>query len=134
MIFGKKPKPADAGPTRQAFETPRCRAEVAGTAAIARIRVGFITETETTPLLADLEKAAAESPGLKLAIDLADVEALASAGIGMLVRLHQGLKAKGGRVTLFNTNDQLLEMLKIARMDKLLDFKPSEQNAIAALG
>lgn len=55
-----------------------------------------------------------------LLLDLRNVSSLNGRELGALVRLHKGLAASGGRLTLFNVNSWAYEALALTRLDTLL--------------
>jgi anti-anti-sigma factor len=55
-----------------------------------------------------------------LLLDFTNVEHLSSVELGTLVTLHKRMKASGGRLTLFNLNAQVYEIVTMARLQTLL--------------
>lgn len=61
--------------------------------------------------------------GCDLSLDFAQVEYLVSLDLGALVGLHRKMNDLGGRLTLFNVNDHLREVLTITHLDRLFEIR-----------
>lgn len=59
-----------------------------------------------------------ESGVTALTLNCQNVEIVDSTGIGFLIRLHTTAKEKGGTVTLQGLNSDILNMLKLMRLDQ----------------
>lgn len=68
-----------------------------------------------------------------IAVNLAGVSDLDSSGIGALVRAFTTLKRGGGRCTFFSANKRLLMLLKMVRLDGILDLAEDEAAALARI-
>jgi anti-sigma B factor antagonist len=66
-----------------------------------------------------------------LAINLARVPRVDSAGIGVLVRTHASLAKAGGKCHIFAPPKMVLETLKMVRLDTVLDLFEDEVSALA---
>ena len=67
-----------------------------------------------------------------LLLNFASVEFLSSAALGKLITLDKKVKAHGGRLKLSNIRPEIREVFTITRLDKLLDIKDNEADALAA--
>lgn len=65
-------------------------------------------------------------------LNFANVEFLSSAALGKLITLDKKVKAHGGRLKLSNIRPEIREVFTITRLDKLLDIKENETDALAA--
>ena len=82
----------------------------------------------------DLRRAVEElvvNDSKKLAINLAGVSYMDSSGIGELVRTFTTLRKAGGRSVLFAPNKQVMMLLKMVRLDTVLDIAEDEAAALA---
>ena len=70
----------------------------------------------------------------KLLLSFRNVEYLSSKALGQLVLLHKQMQAAGGRLILCNLNPNLIEIFKIASLDKALKLKEDAQAALEAFG
>lgn len=103
--------------------------EPTGVATIGHVVPNKVTEREAAVLQ---EALSSEGPnaGWRFAIDLSEVSLLASAGLGALLTLNKSCKAGGGKLVLFGLNEDILGMMKIARLDKILTIKPDRDAAL----
>jgi anti-anti-sigma factor len=102
-----------------------------GLAVDVRILTPQIGEREGQIIVNEI--AAAAAPGWLVAVDLSQVAFVASAGLGALVGIHNSAKAAEGRLTVYGVAPELLQMLKLTRLDKLLTIKPDREAALKAL-
>jgi anti-sigma B factor antagonist len=72
-----------------------------------------------------------ESGTRNLAINLADVPELDSAGIGALVRAYTSVKNAGGTCRFFGASKRIKGILRMVRLDSVLEVV---ENEAAALG
>jgi anti-sigma B factor antagonist len=68
-----------------------------------------------------------------VAVNLSGVTALDSSGIGALVRSFTTLKRAGGKCTFFAPSKQVLMLLKMVRLDTILDLAEDEATALARI-
>jgi anti-sigma B factor antagonist len=68
-----------------------------------------------------------------IAVNMAGVTDLDSSGIGALVRTFTTLKRAGGRCTFFAPNKRVSMLLKMVRLDTVLDMAEDEGTALARL-
>lgn len=71
--------------------------------------------------------------GPKLAIDLKSVQVIASVGLGLLVSLNRQVKARKGKMALFNVSDNIRGVLKMTKLDTGLTICPGQAGAVKAL-
>ena len=84
---------------------------------VARITWPSISEYEATVIGNEIAAAAAD--GWRLVVDMTSVTFLASSGIGMIVKLHNGAKEGGGKLAVCGLNEQLADLMRMTRMDRL---------------
>jgi anti-anti-sigma factor len=56
-------------------------------------------------------------------IDLAGLEYISSAGLGVLLRTHKRLLASGGRLRLVNVNHHIYDVFRYSGFDQLFDVE-----------
>ncbi len=93
-----------------------------GKGIVAEILTPKLTEREADIVTREVCEAA-QASGWRVAVDMSEVGFLASAGIGALVNIHQQAKKGGGKLVVFGLNDQITQVLKISRLDKLFPIK-----------
>ena len=69
----------------------------------------------------------------RVAVNLAGVTELDSSGIGALVRAFTTLKRAGGKCTYFSPNKRVVMLLKMVRLDTVLDISPDEATALTRI-
>jgi len=137
-LFGKNNSKNDedvapASPGEGLLDSVHASVEGFDAYALATVKCERIAEREGPILLAELGEAA-KARACKLAIDLTEVMMISSAGIGSLVQLHRACAEHKGKMILFGISDEMLDMLKIARLDRLFTIVGSRSDAVGALG
>jgi anti-sigma B factor antagonist len=74
-----------------------------------------------------------DSGSTHLAINLAGITELDSSGIGALVRTFTTLKKVGGKCTFFAAPKRVMMLLKMVRLDTILDLVEDEASALARI-
>lgn len=69
---------------------------------------------------------------LRILMDLKDVPYVDSTELGRLIRCHLSVRRAGGRVRLCNLSDKVLALMKMTRLDTVLDLYPTEAEALAS--
>ena len=69
----------------------------------------------------------------KFVVDLAAVEFLASIGIRTLILSAKAVKARGGKMALFNPNANITKVLDMASVDTIIPVMPDRAAACAAV-
>lgn len=82
----------------------------------------------------DLFRLVEELGKLKLLVNFANVEFYSSAGLGPLMRLHQELVSRKGKLVLCTIAKPILEMFELTKLDKMLAIKPSEKKGLDDFG
>ena len=68
----------------------------------------------------------------KLLISFEQVDHLSSAALGALITINNKVKAKDGQLRLANINDQILEVFKITRLDRLFQIHPGTEESMSS--
>jgi anti-sigma B factor antagonist len=69
----------------------------------------------------------------KLAINLAGVSEMDSSGIGAVMRAHTSAKRSGGKIRYFAPTKHVVQVLKMVRLNSVLDLSEDEASALAGL-
>ena len=83
---------------------------------------------------ASLTKMADELAGGRLVLDFSKVQFLSSQAVGVILTLNKKLTAKaapGETLVLCGVGPQLMQLLKITRLDRLLTIKDTQKEAVA---
>ncbi len=73
-----------------------------------------------------------EDPSPRLLISFANVDHLSSAALGALITINGRIKSKDGQLRLADINDQIIEVFRITRLDRLFQIHPSAREALAS--
>ncbi len=69
---------------------------------------------------------------LQILINLRDVPHVDSTELGRIIRSHISVRQAGGRVRLCNLTDRVMTLMKMTRLDTVLDIYGTEEDALAA--
>ena len=69
----------------------------------------------------------------KFLVDFARVDYLSSAGLRLLLAISKKLRARGGLCALCNMADEVLDIIKMAGFEKILQIYSTEKDGLAAL-
>jgi anti-anti-sigma factor len=97
--------------------------------ALAFVAMATIRERQAEVLRAGLCEVAERAQG-KLAVSLAEVSVLTSAGINALVAVHALCERHHGHLALFAMSKDLRRMLKVTRLDRTLVLADNAQEAV----
>ena len=70
---------------------------------------------------------------IQIVVNLKQVPYIDSSDIGRLIRSHLSVRQAGGRVRLCNLSDRVLAVLKMMKLDTILDLYPTEELALASI-
>lgn len=68
-----------------------------------------------------------------VAVNLSGVTELDSSGIGALVRSFSTIKRAGGKCTYYSPTKRVMMLLKMVRLDSVLDLSEDEATALAKI-
>ena len=72
------------------------------------------------------------NPSIQLLLNLANVEHLSSAALGMLINLQKEVGRQNGRLKLADIRPQIYEVFKITRLSKMFDIHRSVPDALGS--
>ncbi|MCC7388517.1 MAG: STAS domain-containing protein [Phycisphaerales bacterium] len=107
--------------------------ERTGTAVVGLVVPTKVTEREAG-VICDEVGAAGQNAGWRVALDLSEVMLLASAGLGALLTINKQCKAGGGALAVFGLSEEILGMIRLTKLDKVLQIRPDRDAALEALG
>lgn len=70
----------------------------------------------------------------KLILDMSKVQHLSSSALGVLIPLEELYRKAKGRLILVGVTEGIMKLFRITRLDKILQFAPSEKDALKKLG
>lgn len=103
-----------------------------GAVALARITCSSVGLREAEIVETALKEIAGAAKG-RLIVDMTEVKVLGSMGLGVLVNLTRLCRASGGRLALFGIENNLLDLIKLTRLDTFLYIARDEPAALKAL-
>lgn len=89
-------------------------------------------DSNTAPDLERDLKAAVEAAPARVAIDLAAVDYISSAGLRALVSVLRGARAHGGDVRLAALSPRVADVLKLAGLESIFAVYASREQAVAS--
>jgi anti-sigma B factor antagonist len=92
------------------------------------------TGAETSVILRDKVRELAEAGQKKILLNLAAVRFVDSSGAGQLVGALTSARTRGAELKLLNPTSQVKTLLKIIRLDSMLDILDDEEKALLAFG
>lgn len=140
MVFSKIGKVFGKGggegendnPAQHRFDSHHIEASQVGTSLVVLVRCEHVSEREAT-IIYDETDALLDDHTVHVVVDMTHVEVLTSAGIGTLVRLHKRAEDRGGKLAVCSLNDELAELFKLTRMDRLFILKADRAAALGAV-
>jgi anti-anti-sigma factor len=114
------------------MESTYLKLEHIGPALIGRLKCEKLAERESNVMNAEVSNHAGEA-SWKIALDLEEVMLVASVGLGALVTLNKSCKANNGKLVVFNMAEEILESLKLSRLDRIITIVGDEAAALKAL-
>lgn len=90
----------------------------------------LLDETSIRELGGQLEKAVKQKEGINLVIDLSNVDYVASAVLGNLVKIFKIVKKNKGKMKLAGVKTSIVQVLKVTRLDKMFEIYPNREKAV----
>lgn len=98
---------------------------------LARVEKDRLLDAQAiTALSGDLMQLLERHPKISLVLDCEAIQALSSAMLGKLVAIQKQVKAYKGRMVLAGVNAKIKPLFQVTKLDKVLDFAASAQEAI----
>lgn len=89
-------------------------------------------DATTTPTV-EKKLARLDEVAKKLAIDFTGVDYLSSAGMRLLLSMTKKLHAKGGKMVCYGMRDDVVEIIRMAGFERILDLFGSKEDALKSL-
>lgn len=70
---------------------------------------------------------------LEILIDMKLMPRIDSSELGRLIRSHLSVRQAGGKVRLCNISDKVMMLLKMSKLDTVLDLHRTEEEALASI-
>ncbi len=82
----------------------------------------------------ELRRLAESEAGIRLLLNFQNVDHLASAALGMLITLHKKVQEQSGQLKLANINNQIYQVFRITRLNRVFDIHQTADEALQAFG
>ena len=92
--------------------------------------VGRIALTDGSAQLRDAIQALMEQGKKHIVLNLTGVDFVDSSGLGELVRTHASVRSHGGQLKLVNPSKHVHDLLKMTKLDRVLDIEQDEASAL----
>jgi len=90
---------------------------------------GTVHEREAEAVMHDVMEVCDGVACDRMIVGLGRVSLLTSPGIGTLIRLHKWAASQGGRLAVYGLNDELQEVMRLTRMDRLFPIEDDQVSA-----
>jgi len=67
----------------------------------------------------------------EIAVDFNEIDYLSSAGMRLLLSMTKRLKTAGGHLALFSLHEDVIEIIRMAGFEHILNIFPDEQHALS---
>jgi len=94
---------------------------------------GKIIGNAVNALKREMDKQIEQSGG-RLVLDLTKVPLLDSSALGTIIATLQSLKKMDGKLVLLSPQDAVMNVLKVTRLNTILEIYPDEESATSAFG
>ncbi|MEQ8786194.1 MAG: STAS domain-containing protein [Pirellulaceae bacterium] len=92
----------------------------------------ILDEAKIQQIGKELMEKVTEASNKKLLLNFDSVTFMSSAMIGKLILLNKKCKADGINIKMCNISDNVMEVFKLMRLNKILDLQADEEKAIAS--
>lgn len=129
---GKGEQPRDIPDAQRVFASTHITADTVGPVLCVFV-VGETMSEREAGILFDETDAQINDRCTSIVVDLSSVTMMSSAGIGALVRIHKRIDERKGQLAVCGLSEELIELFKLTRMDRLFRVAPDRDAAIAVL-
>jgi anti-sigma B factor antagonist len=96
--------------------------------------VGRIALMDGSAQLRDAIGVLMEQGKKRIVLNLAGVDFVDSSGLGELVRTHASVRSHGGQLKLLNPSKHVHDLLRMTKLDRVLEIEPDEASALNSFG
>jgi anti-sigma B factor antagonist len=96
--------------------------------------VGRIALIDGSAQLRDAIGVLMEQGKKRIVLNLGGVDFVDSSGLGELVRTHASVRSHGGQLKLLNPSKHVHDLLRMTKLDRVLEIEPDEASALNSFG
>jgi anti-sigma B factor antagonist len=104
--------------------------EDSGVVVATFLDAALLDEGSIRELGGQLEDAVKEKEGVNLVVDLSNVDYVASAVLGNLVKIFKIVKKNKGKMKLAGVKKSILQVFKVTKLDKMFEIQPTREKAV----
>ena len=97
------------------------------------VRVKGRLDAASSPQLEQKINSIIDGGHFKILLDFSSVEYLSSAGMRLMLSVSKKLKSLEGKVVACSLNDEVMEVIKMAGFNQVIEFYPNEADSLAHL-
>jgi len=97
------------------------------------MRVKGRLDAASSPQLEQTINSIIDGGHFKIVLNFSDVEYLSSAGMRLMLAISKKLQHLEGKVVACSLNDDVMEVIKMAGFNQVIEFYPSEQESLTHL-
>lgn len=127
-MFRKEGEGGEAESVR-VFESHHLQAERVGPALCVTVLCDSVSDREAS-IISNETEGLIDGTFRSLVMDLRHVGVLTSAGIGTLVRTHKAMEGHKGRLVVCSLSEELDELFRLTRLDRLFTIAPDRAHAL----
>lgn len=102
-------------------------------AVVAEVVTHSLSEYESKLVQHDVMEVVGSSGARHIVLDCAKVSFLASAGIGMMIAMRKHCVDQGGKLVVCGLGGDIMEAMRLTRVDKLLQIEGDRAAALASV-
>ncbi len=95
--------------------------------------VAILDETSIKEIGDELENIVKAKEKINLIINFTNVDYLSSAVLGRLVKIYKAVKLSSGKMLLCNIKNNILQVFKITKLDKMFEIFPDQDKAVKSV-
>ncbi|MFN0065737.1 MAG: STAS domain-containing protein [Chlamydiales bacterium] len=97
------------------------------------VRVKGRLDAASSPQLEKTINSIIDGGHFKLVLNFTDVDYLSSAGMRLMLSISKKLQQLEGKVVACNLNDEVMEVIKMAGFNQVIEFYPNEVESLSHL-
>jgi anti-anti-sigma factor len=113
-------------------ESQFIKTETVRNGVLAKILIEKVSDYESTVLCNELNQVG-EGARWRMVLDMSRVQLLTSAGIRVLITMHTAAAKNKGKFIIAGMSDELMELIKMTRLDKMFSMVKDSKKGVEAI-